>query len=130
MQVRHTRAAARAAFTLTEMLIVVAIIVVLAGIGGAILIPQLDKAKESAAKIQAKAVAAECEKWYADYDDYPTTVDQLIQGDEKNGNRPRMEQNAVLDPWGQKYNISQQDNSGKVYVSTQHKGKTFSNLDR
>ncbi len=130
MQLRHTRAAARAAFTLTEMLIVVAIIVVLAGIGGAILIPQLDKAKESAAKIQAKSVAAECEKWYADYDEYPTSVDQLIQGDETNDGRPRMEQNAILDPWGQRYNITQQDNSGKVYVYTEHKGKRYSNLDR
>jgi len=130
MLVRKSQHLARAAFTLTEMLIVVAIIVVLAGIGGAILIPQLDKAKEQAARVQAKAVAAECEKWYADYDDYPQSVDLLVQGDEKNGNRPRMEPNAIRDPWGNPYVISVDQNTNKVIVYSEHKGKTFNNVEK
>ena len=51
MQVRRrtTRWVARGGFTLMEILVVVAIIVVLAGVGVAYLLPQVDKAKEGVA---------------------------------------------------------------------------------
>ena len=52
----HTRIArhsARRAFTLMEMLIVVAIIVALAGVGAFYVLPQLNKSKENLAKAGA-----------------------------------------------------------------------------
>ena len=56
MRIRTSRVLTRAAFTLTEMLVVVAIIVVLAGIGATILLPQLERAKENAAVIKATEI--------------------------------------------------------------------------
>ena len=50
------RAARRVAFTLMEMLVVVAIIVVLAGIGGAYLMGQLERVKVNSATAQAKVL--------------------------------------------------------------------------
>ena len=47
---RETRAAARAAFTLMEMLVVVAILVVLAGAGGVIYMRYLEDARRDTAK--------------------------------------------------------------------------------
>jgi general secretion pathway protein G len=76
MQIR-TQRLNRTAFTLVEMLIVVAIIVVLAGIGGAILLPQLDKAKEDADRVQAKVISEACNTYKINNGDYPTSVQQL-----------------------------------------------------
>ena len=45
----HTRVATRAAFTLMEVLIVVAIIVVLAGVGTFYVLPLLSESKEKVA---------------------------------------------------------------------------------
>ena len=52
----QARAVARGAFTLMEVLVVVAILVVLAGVGGVVYIKYLDKAKEDAARTQIKVL--------------------------------------------------------------------------
>src|ERR1700687_1948519 len=60
MIVRSTRAAARATaragFTLMEVMVVVAILVVLAGTGGVIYINVLEGAKEDVARTQVKSI--------------------------------------------------------------------------
>ncbi len=99
-----TRRAIRRAFTLMEILIVVAIIVVLAGIGGYYLMPQLDRAKESAAKAKAMTIDKAVQTYYIKHDGWPT-IDALIQADPNNDNKPYLEDDAILDPWGHKYTI-------------------------
>jgi general secretion pathway protein G len=101
---RDRRRALRRAFTLMEILIVVAIIVVLAGIGGYYLMPQLDRAKESAAKAKAMTIDKAVQTYKTNNDTYPT-IDALIQPDPKNNNAPYLEDDAILDPWGQKYTL-------------------------
>jgi general secretion pathway protein G len=129
MHLRKTQQLARAAFTLMELLIVVAIIVVLAGVGGAILLPRLEETKVKAAKVQAKNIASACEQYAVDNGDYPQSVDALVQPDAE-GNAPRMEQGAILDPWGQRYQIgAPRTQGGKPTVFTQHGGKTISSSD-
>jgi general secretion pathway protein G len=101
----------RAAFTLMEMLIVVAIIVALAGIGGYYLIGALSGAQKDAAYLQTKALTAACTGYAAKHaGDFPESLDQLLQKDAAGG--PFLESpDALLDPWGQRY---QYDKSGPM----------------
>jgi general secretion pathway protein G len=96
---------ARHAFTLMEMLVVVAIIVVLAGIGGFYLMPQLDKSKEQAAKAQAKVIEQAAQSYYQDNGQYPSSVQDLTQPSPHLNNRPYLSDDAILDPWGKPYTI-------------------------
>jgi general secretion pathway protein G len=101
----------RAAFTLMEMLVVVAIIVVLAGIGGYYLLGQLDDAKRSAAKLQAKGPLTNAVKtYYVKHNTWPQSLQQLLQGDQK-GSPILEDQDALKDPWGGQF---QYDPSGPM----------------
>ncbi len=121
MRIRNTRTSARAAFTLTEMLIVVAIIVVLAGIGGTILLPRLESAREDADRVQAYNIA-EAATTYMSHtgDDTAPTVDQLATSDGAGG-PPLMQRDHTLDRKGQPFSISYQN--GQVYVQSPTPGK-------
>ena len=59
---RSQQPARRGAFTLLEVLVVVAIIVMLAGVGGYYLLQQYERAKDGRAKIDCKALASYVEK--------------------------------------------------------------------
>ena len=93
----------RAAFTLMEMLVVVAIIVVLAGVGGAYLIGQLEQSKISAAKAQAVVIANTIDAYKIDHSAYPGDLSVLLQKD-ADGFGPYLKtEDALKDPWGQRY---------------------------
>jgi general secretion pathway protein G len=99
----------RPAFTLMEMLIVVAIIVAIAGIGGYYLMGALEGAKKDAAMLQAKGtLTSACQAYSLKRGGYPDSLQQLLQQDAKGG--PYLDDPAaLLDPWGQTY---QYDKSG------------------
>lgn len=120
MQIRNPRSLARAAFTLTEMLVVVAIIVVLAGIGGAILLPQLDKAKEDADRVQAAAIASAATTFKTNNDHVPT-AQELTQTD-PNGNKALLQADAIFDRNKQEFRISEGAN-GEIIVQSPTPGK-------
>jgi general secretion pathway protein G len=69
----------RGGYTLMEMLVVVAIIVVLAGIGGYYLLPKLDEAKEDADLAQTKELTKACEDYKIQNDTWPPSLDALTQ---------------------------------------------------
>src|ERR1700704_6258140 len=94
------RLSRRAAFTLMEMLVVVAIIVVLAGVGGTYLIGQLNESKVSTAKIKARNVSQACEMYLVDHSSYPQSLDVLIVKDQ-DGKGPYLKGvDDLKDPWG------------------------------
>src|SRR5437879_7398526 len=99
----------RAAFTLMEMLVVVAIIVVLAGVGGAYLIGQLNESKVSSAMMQAEVLGKAARIYQTDHSVLPASLDVLLQKD-ADGKGPYLERaDALLDPWGRPF---QYDPSG------------------
>ncbi len=102
----------RAAFTLMEMLVVVAIIVVLAGIGGAYLMAHLEGAKVSAAKIQAKMIASQIKNYAMEHNGvFPQSLEVMMTRDGE-GKGPYFEtKDAILDPWGRQYSY---DPSGAI----------------
>src|SRR4051794_8258838 len=109
LRTRLTRRATRRAFTLMEMLIVVAIIVILAGVGTFYILPQFTKAKEDTARIRAYNVSKAMQAYYKDHDTWPGDLSALPQKDDQ-GNGPYMGADGLLDPWGKQYQV---DTSGQ-----------------
>ena len=93
----------RAAFTLMEMLVVVAILVVLAGVGGYEYMKHLDETKISAAKLQSKNIAQAAEAYSVKNGSFPQSLAVLCERD-ADGTRPYLDQSAIIDPWGHQYN--------------------------
>src|ERR1700756_4286829 len=89
----------RAAFTLMEMLVVVAIIVVLAGVGGTYLIGQLNESKVSTAKIKARNIASACGMYLVDNGVSPASLDLLLVKNAE-GKGPYLKGvDDLRDPW-------------------------------
>src|SRR5262245_35099493 len=111
------RRAARRGFTLMEMLIVVAIIVILAGIGGAYMFGALVTARDGVAKAKIKTLEGQCELYRLNraannlLEEFPASLDVLLQPDPANGNKPYFtDPDALKDPWG---NVFVYDPSGQ-----------------
>lgn len=98
----------RSAFTLLEMLVVVSIIVVLAGVGAFYLLPRGEEAKARLAKSNAQSLARQCEYYHSNNDNnYPQNLQQLVQPPK--GEAAYVKPQALNDPWGRPY---QYDPSG------------------
>jgi general secretion pathway protein G len=107
----------RTAFTLMEMLVVVAIIVMLAGLGGYYYVKQLDQSKLNTARVQVKTTLTQaCENYYVDHQsNYPASLEALLESDAE-GHGPYLKnREALVDPWGKpyQYNSAGPNNGGK-----------------
>ncbi len=69
----------RSAFTLLEVLVVVAIIVMLAGVGGYYFMQQYEDAKVSKAKADCMGLSTQVETFKLNTGNYPTSLEQLTQ---------------------------------------------------
>ena len=83
MMVRTSQSAARrmvrAGFTLMELMVVVALLVVLAGAGGVIYLNILEGAKEDVARSQVQALTQAVEAYNVRYGAYPPSLAALTQ---------------------------------------------------
>jgi general secretion pathway protein G len=95
------RAAERAAFTLMEVLVVAAILVVLAGVGGVVYMNYLDRARVDKARIDVKMLSDAVEAFKINNGDYPSDLSVLTLPQE--GRPAVLEQSALFDPWGHPY---------------------------
>jgi general secretion pathway protein G len=117
----RSRVAARSAFTLLEVLIVVAILVVLAGVSSIYVFRFLDDAKIDTAKTKAITIAKVIQTYELRFGSAPESLQQLIQPPD--GGKPFIEPDALLDPWNKpyQYDPSGQHNGGvKPDVWTTH----------
>src|SRR5262249_43450295 len=67
----------RGAFTLLEVLVVAALIVMLAGIGGYYLLQRYEDAKVSTAKAECNALSSQVEIFKLNNGEYPSSIEQL-----------------------------------------------------
>jgi general secretion pathway protein G len=103
MLVRTTKhVAARSAFTLLEILVVVAIIVVLAGVGGYYLLPRVDEARLGVAKGQLRMLTGACDNYNLNNGSFPPNLQALAQ-QQPTGGMPLVEADKLVDPFGQPY---------------------------
>ncbi|HEX4590046.1 MAG TPA: type II secretion system protein GspG [Gemmataceae bacterium] len=95
------RASHRAAFTLLEVLIVAAIIVVLAGASTLFYMRYLEDAKVSRAKADVKTIEKAAEAYELRFGQRPESLQQLSSPPE--GGKPYIEADQLKDPWGKDY---------------------------
>lgn len=99
----------QSAFTLLELLVVLAIIAMLAGIVGPQVIKHLDESKNKAAKIQIEELMAALDLYKLDLGNYPTTkqgLHALIKSpaEVKDWSGPYLRKETVpVDPWQRDY---------------------------
>src|ERR1700722_13148924 len=91
--------AVRGAFTLLEILIVVAIIVMLAGAGGYYLLQRYEEAKLSKAKMDVSGLAQQAKIYYMNNNAHAPSVEALTEN-QPNGGSPLVKKDAIMDPWG------------------------------
>jgi general secretion pathway protein G len=130
MTVRHPRRAARrVAFTLMEVLVVVAILVILAGVGGVIYLRYLEDARVDKARIDIKTIEASVERYKVKMREFPPTLETMAQPSE---NMPAyIEESLLVDPWGHPYTYEPETlnpNTGKPKIfTTAPNGETIAN---
>jgi general secretion pathway protein G len=96
----------RAGFTLLEVLVVVAILVILAGVATIATTRYLDDAKKSKAHLGAKGLATAIESYQmnsANDGSYPTQPMDLLQPPFGGSSLLRNGQEDLMDPWGNPY---------------------------
>jgi general secretion pathway protein G len=123
---QFNRQIARRAFTLMEILIVVAIIVVLAGVGAFYFIPRLDESKMSTAEVKAKTLAEAAKVYYVKHSTWPNDISLLVQ-------EGIVKPDAIMDPWNQQYVIDTQgtmNNGLEPDIYTTFKGVRLGNFPR
>ena len=88
----------RAGFTLIEILLVVVIIGMLAGIAAVSVPRHLEKSRRAKAAADISAISMAVQSYYMEEGKYPSSLDLLTSGDE-----PYLEKGIPKDPWGQPY---------------------------
>jgi general secretion pathway protein G len=124
--------APRSAFTLLEVLVVVAIIVMLAGIGGYYFMAQYEDAKVKKAQIDCVGLSALCDTYKLNNGQYPTSIEQLAQP-QPNGGSPLSPQDKLKDPWNKPYQLDPNGahNNGMkcdVYTTNPKTGRPIGNF--
>ena len=106
-------------FTLLELLVVLGIIALLAGIVGPQVMKHMGAAKTKAARVQIEDLSAALDMYKLDVGKYPTTEQGLVAlvespSDSKRWNGPYLRKTKVpQDPWVQDYHFASPGQHGK-----------------
>jgi general secretion pathway protein G len=116
---RSARANARSAFTLMEVMVVAAILVILAGVGSIALFRYIDDARESTAKVQIATIEKACVAYKTNHGDYPASLDVLLQPE--GGKAAYLEEKDITDPWNNRfvYDPQTRNATGKPHIAVQ-----------
>lgn len=106
--VRFASAAARASvraagFTLVELLLVVAILGVLAGVAILNVGGKMGESQIAAARASIATIKTACDAYEIKTGKYPDSIDVLLQP--VGGGAPLLDSNAKADPWGNPFQI-------------------------
>lgn len=112
---------ARAGFTLLEVMLVMGIIIMLAGLAVAALMNVQDDALEGVAKIKAAQYAEQCKNYKMKVGVWPSQLQDLIQRpqgvDARKWKRPFVEK-LENDPWGVPFNLEIDSVNNRVRVAS------------
>jgi general secretion pathway protein G len=92
-------------FTLIEMIVVVIILGLLAGLVGPRLFGRVGQSKTVAARAQIELLGAALDQYSLDVGSYPTSLEALVRNpNAPSWNGPYLKKNAIpADPWGNPY---------------------------
>ncbi len=102
-----TNSTSEGGFTLVELLVVLVILVLLAGVVGPRVIGYLGSSKAKTAKVQIEALSAALELYRIDNGSYPAKLKSLVErpAAKASWTGPYLRKKKVpLDPWGNGYN--------------------------
>jgi general secretion pathway protein G len=106
MVLRHNYLRKRAAFTLMEIIVVVAIILILAGAGALVLPTFLADANVKKAKTDVLTLEKAATTYYTNSGGvYPQNLQILAEVDPQTGRAALIKETMLVDPWGQPYQI-------------------------
>jgi len=109
----------RGGFTLLEVMLVLAIIIVLAGIGVGAMMNAQDDANDRQAQIKARGYAEACKRFKIDVGYFPNQLEDLAarpQGvSERKWRRPYIEK-LESDPWGNPYVVQSDPTTNRILV--------------
>ncbi len=118
------RQSGESGFTLVEIMVVVIIIGLLATVVGPRIFRQLGKAQEKVARQQIKDLEVACDLYRLDVGQYPSSLDQLINGSSPNWDGPYLKKDEIpVDPWGNPYQYRVVDGGEMVEISSTGGGK-------
>jgi general secretion pathway protein G len=105
--IRQAGRLARSGFTLMEVLVVVAIIVVLAGVGTVSYMSIFGESKEKVARHQIAELTTAARTYKLNNGQFPPSLADLTRP-QPNGGRKLIDTDALTDPWGKPYQYSPQ----------------------
>ncbi len=125
MQMKTRRHSRRRAFTLIEMMVVLAIIAALAAVAGPAIFKYLKDADLKAAKMQVQNLSSAVKGYYMDVHEYPKRLEDLVTD---TGNAkwkgPYLEGRTTMpkDPWGKDYQYQNPGSHNKNGVDIYSEG--------
>ncbi|PID48783.1 MAG: type II secretion system protein GspG [Proteobacteria bacterium] len=107
-------------FSLIELMIVLVILGLIAGIVGPKAMSYLGKGKSQSAKVQVENISAALDMYRLEVGNYPTTSEGLkalvsAPGGARNWNGPYLKKGVPLDPWNNEYQYKRPGSNGQPY---------------
>jgi general secretion pathway protein G len=126
------RAAARAGFTLIEVLLVVAILGILAGVVVVNFTGKQQKAQISACRASISAICTAVDMYEVDTGRLPPGLNALVSDDgSPNWNGPYVRGGLPVDPWGREFGYSTRgEGDYEVYSNGPEGGEKITNWER
>lgn len=116
-------------FTLIEIMLVIVIIGIIAGIAIPKLTGSVGKASNTAARMSLKGIESAVQAYEMDNLRLPDSLDDLTKT--KDGNGPYLKPSELIDPWSQKFQYTKGGAHGMGFdlSTTSPEGASFNNWD-
>jgi len=114
-----------AGFTLIELMVVIVILGILAGLVVPRIMDRPEQARKQKAEVQIESLETACKLFKLDTGSYPSSLDALVSGGRTGG---YLEKGKVpLDPWGQSFSYSSGGEEIEIWTTSKD-GTKISNL--
>jgi general secretion pathway protein G len=107
-------------FTLMEVLLVVAILIILAGLATVAITRTYGGARKNAAKLDINTLSQTMDAYYLDIGSYPPTLEGLVTlpdglANPAKWNGPYLQKGLPVDPWGNQYQYTNEGEHFKIW---------------